>query len=190
MKTLTCSFIGLVAALGAGCATAPIDAQWRDPQLGPGYLRGARVLVVCEAGEVVLQRICEDQLAAGLKARGAVPVIGPPPAAASAARAAGAKAVFSLGVGVASQAVSPGFSVGFGLGGFGGNLGGGVGVSAPIGGGKVNSGYAANGHITDAVSSRLMWTARAAAAPSSDVNAQLADLSKAVLDAADKAGLF
>jgi hypothetical protein len=35
-----------------------------------------------------------------------------------------------------------------------------------------------------------MWSARASAAPSSDVNAQLAELSKSVLDAADKAGLF
>ena len=69
-------------------------------------------------------------------------------------------------------------------------MGGGVGVSAPVGGGKVTSGYAANGRLTDAASSRLMWTARAAATPSSDVNAQLADLAKALLDAADKAGLF
>jgi hypothetical protein len=35
-----------------------------------------------------------------------------------------------------------------------------------------------------------MWSARASAPPSGDVNAQLADLSKAVVDAAAKAGLF
>jgi hypothetical protein len=35
-----------------------------------------------------------------------------------------------------------------------------------------------------------MWSARASSPPSNDVNAQLADLSKAVLDAAGKAGLF
>jgi hypothetical protein len=35
-----------------------------------------------------------------------------------------------------------------------------------------------------------MWTARASTPPSSDVNAQLADLSQSVLDAAGAAGLF
>ena len=190
MNSTTRSLTALAAAVLAGCAGPTLDAQWRDPQLTANYLRGARVLVACEAAVVVLQRICEDQLSLGLKARGAVPVIGPMPADAAAARAAGAKAVFNIGVSPASQAVSPGFQIGFGLGSFGSNVGGGVGVSAPVGGGKVTSGYAANGRITDAASNRLMWTARAAAAPSSDVNARLADLAKAVLDAADKAGLF
>jgi len=190
MKPMTRSLSALAASLVAGCAGPTLDAQWRDPQLTANYLRGARVLVVCDAAEVVLQRICEDELARGLKARGAVPVIGAAQVDAAAARAAGAKAVFNVGVNAASQAVSPGFQIGFGLGSFGSNVGGGVGVSAPVGGGKVTSGYAANGRLTDAASSRLMWTARAAATPSSDVNAQLADLAKALLDAADKAGLF
>ena len=180
----------LLALACAGCASPTLDAQWRDPQLAAGYLRGAKVLVACEAGEVVLQRICEDQLAAGLRSRGAVPVIASGAADPAAARSAGAKAVFAVNLALASQAVSPGFSIGLGLGGFGGNVGGGVGVSAPVGGGKVSSGYAANGRITDAATDRLMWTARAAAPPSSDVNAQLADLAKTVLDAADKANLF
>jgi hypothetical protein len=35
-----------------------------------------------------------------------------------------------------------------------------------------------------------VWTAKATSPASSDVNAQMADLSKAVLGAADKAGLF
>ncbi len=194
MNPMNRSLTALTAALLAGCAGPTLDAQWRDPQLTANYLRGARVLVACEAAEVVLQRICEDQLSLGLKARGAVPVVGAAPADAAAARSAGAKAVFNIGVNAASRAVSPGFQIGFGLGSFGSNVGGGVGggvgVSAPVGGGKVTSGYAANGRITDAASTRLMWSARAAAAPSSDVNAQLADLTKAVLDAADKAGLF
>lgn len=190
MNPTTRSLTAVAAILLAGCAGPTLDAQWRDPQLTANYLRGARVLVACEAAEVVLQRICEDELARGLKARGAVPVINAGPADTTAARAAGAKAVFNVGVNAASQAVSPGLQIGFGLGGFGGNVGGGVGVSAPVGGGKVTSGYAANGRLTDAAGNRLMWTARAAAAPSSDVNAQLADLAKALLDAADKAGLF
>ena len=184
------SHICLATLICTGCAGPVLDAQWRDPQLTAGYLRGAKVLVRCEAGEVVLQRICEDQLVAGLAARGVTASVAAGPGEAAAARATGAKAVFNVAVAVASQAVSSGVSIGFGLGGFGSNVGGGVGVSAPVGGGRVSTGYSASGRISDAASDRLMWTARATTAPSTDVNAQLAELARTMLDAADKAALF
>jgi len=63
-------------------------------------------------------------------------------------------------------------------------------VSVPVGGGQLSTGYSANGRVTDVATGRLMWSARANAPPSGDVNAQVAELSKAVLDAAVKAGLF
>jgi hypothetical protein len=186
-----------------GCATTQVDAQWRNVELPPSYLRGATVLVSCETGEEVVKRICEDQLGADLRARGlrvlvaapgALP-IGSPAGPTDAqylplARENGAKAVFSVSVGLASQAVSQGMSIGIGLGGFGRNVGGGLGVSAPIGGGQVSQGYAASGRVTDVASGRLMWTARASSPPSSDVNQQFTELSKSVLDAAGSAGLF
>jgi len=193
----------MLTALGlAGCASGPqLDAQWSDPQLGAGYLRGARVLVACDAAEIVVRQICQDQLASEVVARGATPVFAAPTVAVvtdraidgqllPAAREAGAKAIMVMTVAVAVNDVSPGFSIGIGGFGFGGHTGGGVGVSAPIGGGKVTSGYSANSRVTDVASGRLFWTAKATSSPSSDVNAQMADLSKAVLGAADKAGLF
>jgi len=196
----------LMAVSMAGCASTNVDAQWRSVELPPAYLRGATVLVSCETGEVVVKRICEDQIAADLSLRGAKPVIPAPGSVAApqpgvpdseylpVARENGAKAIFSVTIGLASQRVNQGFSIGvggFGFGGGGGGFGGGgVGVSAPIGGGDVSNGYAANGRVTDATSGRLMWTARASAPPSGDVNEQIADLSKALLDAAGKAGLF
>jgi len=85
---------------------------------------------------------------------------------------------------------SGGVSLGIGGFGFGRHSAGGVGVSAPIGGGQVSSGYSASSRVTDVASGRLMWSARATTPPSSDINAQLADLSKTVVDAAQKAGLF
>lgn len=185
-----------------GCASTGVDAQWRSVELASGYLRGATVLVSCETGEQVLQRICEDRVAADLGARGARAVLPKPGSVAAmpsgvsdmqylpAARASGAKAVFSVSVGLASQTVSPGLSIGIGGFGFGRHSGGGIGISAPIGGGQVSSGYAMSGRITDVATGRLMWTARASAAPSSDANAQLADLSRSLLDAAAGAGLF
>ena len=186
----------------AGCASTQVDAQWRNVDLPPNYLRGAVVLVNCETGEDVVRRICEDQVAADLGARGVHAVLAPPlPASAApggvsdmqylpAARDSGAVAVFSVSVGLSSQRVSQGVQVGIGGFGWGRGGGGGVGISAPIGGGEVSSGYAASGRVTDVKSGRLMWTARASSPPSSDVNAQMAALSHSVLDAAGASGLF
>jgi hypothetical protein len=184
------------------CASAPqLDAQWSDPAVAPGLLHGARVLVACDAYEVVIRQICQDQLAGEVVARGATPVFLPAgyPVATDrsvdaqllpAARDAGAKAMMVMTVAVAVNDVGPGFSIGVGGFGFGRRSAVGVGVEAPIGGGRVTSGYSANGRVTDVTSGRLVWTAKATAPPSSDVDAQMGELSKAVLGAADKAGLF
>lgn len=198
------SFIAPFAAFGllAGCASTALDAQWADAQLPPKLLRGARVMVVCEAQDVVVQRLCQDQVSAGLAQRGSRPVAVPEninvpiaqaaidPQVLRAARDAGATAVFSVVVGVSAQTVSPGVSIGIGGFGFGGSSGVGIGVSAPLGGGKVSSGYSANGRVTDVASGRLLWTARATTPPSASVTAQLSELSATVLSAADKAGMF
>lgn len=190
-----------VLALGA-CASVPqLDAQWRDPALAGNFLRGARVLVACDAYEVVIRQVCQDQLASEVTARGATPVFVPPTTALftdrsidaqllPAARDAGASAMLVMTVAVAVNDVSPGFSIGIGGFGFGRNSGVGVGIDAPIGGGRVTSGYSANGRVTDVSNGRLVWTAKATSPASSDVGAQMAELSKAVLGAADKAGLF
>ena len=197
--------IGGAVPLGlllAACAAPAVDAQWRSVDMPTGYLRGATVLVNCETRELVLRRICEDQVMADLSARGASPMLAAPGTVEAlqpgqtdvhvlpAARDGGAKAVLSVTLGVSSQSVSPGFSIGIGGFGFGRHTAGGIGVSAPIGGGQRSAGYSANGRITDVATGRLMWTARASAPPSQDVNAQLAELSKSVLDAAAGAGIF
>lgn len=202
IRPLQAAATAAAASLLAGCAAPTLDAQWRSVDLPAHYLRGATVLVSCETSELVLQRICEEQLTAEVRARGATPWLSAPGTVAAlqpgvadmqylpAARGLGAKAVLGVTLGRSSQSVSPGFSIGIGGFGFGGHTAGGIGISAPIGGGRVSSGYSANGRVTDVASGRLMWTARASTPPSSDVGAQLADLSKTLLAAADKAGLF
>ena len=186
----------------AGCASTVVDTQWRNVELPPNYLRGATVMVSCETRDELLRRICDERVAAELSAHGAVPVFAAPGTVAAiepgvadaqylpAARGSGAKAVLSVTVGASSTNVSPGVMLSVGGFGFGRNSGAGVGVAAPVGGGQVSNGYSANGRITDVASGRLMWSARASTPPSGDVNAQLAELSKSVLDAAGKAGLF
>lgn len=185
----------------AGCATTQLDAEWRDPQLSAGSLRGARVLVACDAAEAVIVQLCRDQIASAVTAQGATPVFVPTnfpisptravdPQLLLAARDAGAKAMLVVTVAVASANVSQGMSIGIGGFGFGSSGGGGIGVSAPVGGGNVTQGYAANGRLTDVASERLLWTAKATSPPSSDVNAQMSELSKTLFAAATKAGAF
>jgi hypothetical protein len=186
-----------------GCASTQLDAQWADPQRGAHPLRGARVLIACEAYEQVLKRMCQDQLAAEVVARGATPVLGPEtsnPAPGrplgddqylGAARSAGARAMLTSYITPAATNVNPGLSVGIGGMRIGsGGFGAGVGVSMPVGGTQMHTGYSSSTRVTDVASGRLLWTAKATAPPSSDINAQLSELNKAVFGAADKAGLF
>jgi len=192
----------LMSVLMGGCASTQLDAQWVDPQLSASLLRGGRVLVACEAYEMVIKQICQDQLAAEVVARGATPVIAPDttnpapgrPMGADqylgAARNAGARAVLTTYITPAATTVSPGFSIGVGGFGMGSHSFGGVGVSAPIGGGQVTTGYTSNSRLIDAGSGKLLWTAKATAPPSSDVKTQLWELTKALFEAADKANLF
>lgn len=203
-----CTWAALAAAVvGAltqvGCAT-PVDAQWSDPQLSPSALRGQRVLVACESEEAVVKRLCVDQLAAAVSARGATPVLPPPelidrpggpnPADEpylAAAREQRASAVLTSRITPAAVTSRPGFSVG--LGGFGIGSGGfatGVGISAPFGGGDSNVSYAANTRVLDP-NGKLMWTAKASASPrTSDLQAQVSELTRAMFDAIDKSKLF
>lgn len=190
-----------LAAL-SGCATQALDAQWSDPQLTANApLKGARVLVVCEAQDEVLRRICQDNIGAELTKAGVSPVAAPdvgsatsapggPAPYVSAARAANAKAVLVTSIAPGATVARPGFTVGLGVGGFGGGVGGGVGVSAPIGGTRVATSYAANASLTDVASGRLMWTARASEPASEVTSAQVANLARKVVEGAAQAKLF
>jgi hypothetical protein len=195
------------AVLLAGCASTRLDAQWSDPQLAPGSLRGARVMVACEAYDLVIKRICQDQMSAEVTARGGTPVAAPNttneapgrPLGAEqylpAARNAGAKAVLTHYVTQADVSVSSPSSISFGIGGFGFGGGGGgvstgVGVSAPVGGGRTTVGYAISSNVTETSSGRLLVTAKASSPPSADVNTQLGELTKVVFGAVDSAKLF
>src|SRR2546423_4262442 len=163
--------IGVAAAL-VGCATTQLDAQWVNPQLSPGSLRGARVMVACEAQEMVIRQLCQDQLAAEVVARGATPVQLPPATAPAddgytqAARTHDAKVILVQRIAPYGSTMSPGLSVGLGGFGFGRGSGVGVGVSAPLGGGQITTGYAADTRLTAAGTGRLLWTPKASSPPS------------------------
>lgn len=202
------ALLGAAAALLwlAGCAAPAINAQWSDPQFAGRSLRGAKVLVACQAADPTLRRICADRVAAKLGTLGAVPVPsaddGNPglevasdaQALLAQARAAGAQALLRLTITPDLTTVSSGPSISFGIGGFGGGYrsggGVGVGVAAPVGGASAQTGFAGSGSLTDVASERPMWSARATTPPSSDAGAQMAALADLLLDSARAAGLF
>ena len=200
LRSAATAFVGASLVALAGCASTQLDAQWSDPA-SARILAGSRVLVACDAFELVVRKICEDKLSAEVRARGATPVLPPPetPIASDraidgqllgAARAAGARSILVMTLAVATTDVSPGFSIGIGGFGFGSRSGGGVGVGIPVGGGRVSQGYSANGRVTAVADGRLVWTAKATTPASDDIDAQLVELSRAVVGAADKSGLF
>jgi hypothetical protein len=194
------------AALGAalllsGCAGSQLVAQWNDPQFAGQPPRGAMVMVDCQATELTLRRLCSDRFSEQLLTAGVQPVPAPDPAPPDeatwlrVAQSAGAVALWRTTISPEVAAVAPVPSIGIGIGGFGGGYrsGGGVGIgmSAPIGGGgPAQTGHGASAALTDVASGRLMWSARASAAPSSDVNQQLAKMATRLLEGARQSGLF
>ncbi len=195
------------ALFAAGCATRNVDAEWVDAQFTGHPLAGAKVYVTCTAHDLAVRRVCAERMAAQVSELGATPVLAPDsvdsggaaaPTSAliGAARDAGTSAILRATISPDLTTVAPGPSFSIGVGGFSmgrHSAGGvGVGVGVPLGGeaGPVQTGYSANGALTDVATGRLMWTAKATTPPSTDVNQQLATLARYVLDAARKAGLF
>ena len=199
----TCA-LAIALSVLAGCSSAPQQAaQWVDPSIGTQsrMLQGEKVLIACDAYDVAMQRICQDQLYREVLAKGATPVTVPAGTVLvndreldgqlmASAQALGARAVFTMTLTPATTNAGPGVSLGIGGFSFGRGGGGGVGLSVPIGGQHSDTGFAANGRVTDVGSNRLVWTATLVAAPSADLGAQFAVLSRSMLDSAQSAGLF
>jgi len=204
----------LAAAIGllflSGCASTQLGTQYADPQFPRQTLRGATILVVCEAPELAIKLICENRISSHLTQMGAKPLtdttlVNPtpghePPAGhyLPAAQAAGARAVFSTTLTPDYWQANPMSSFSIGIGGWGGSggyyggsgVGGGVGVTMPVGATQGGTGLAAVGSIIDVASGRVMWTAKATTSPAADASTQVAEGTKALAEAARQTGLF
>ncbi len=188
----------------SGCSTARTDLEWSSPDLGArsGLLRGSNVLIACEAPDVAIRNVCQDQLAGEVAKRGGKPVFVAEGTRLTtdrsldeqllpSARTGNARAILVVALRPAvSEASGSGLSLGIGGFGFGRNSALGVGVGGPVGGTRVETGFAASGRVTDVSTGRLVWTANASAPPSDDLRAQFSDLAVAVLNSAERAGLF
>ena len=193
--------LGLAALLG-GCASKAIQAEWSDPQFAGHSLSGEKVLVVCDAAETAVRRICEEQMTARLSAAGTIAVSSGLGAAGAkstrdemlaVARSAGAKAILASSLAPDSTVVNPGPTFGIGVGGFGGSRGGvgaGVGVTVPVGSEQVSTAYGADMALTDVATGKLMWTGKVSTPASQDVTRQIGKLAEAGVAAAQKAGML
>jgi hypothetical protein len=197
-------FLSLSAAvLLSACATTRMDAQWTNPDYQGRNVRGGPVLVACEAQDLTLQRICEDQLAAAVSASGAkatlnsqlspagtAPPSGNDPYVAAAKRV-GARAIVRMTLNSGQAvAVDSGPSVGIGAGGGGGRFGGGLGISFPIGGSRVNQAYGAETALIDPSNGVTMWSGRASSSTAQNAPGQIAELAQTTVGALQGTGLL
>jgi hypothetical protein len=197
-------------ALLVGCAQTQLGAQYADPEFPPQTLRGATVLVVCDAPEPAIRLICERQIAGQLTQLGArsltdatlvdpTPGRAPPPTQyVPAAKAAGARAVFSTTLAPDYRQASPLSSFSIGIGGWvgsggyhgGSGVGGGVGVTMPVGALQGSTGLAVIGSVVDVASSRVIWSATVSVPPAADVTSQVAEAAKVLAEAVHQTRLF
>ena len=210
LRTIRASLLAVgLAAMLAGCATTQIDAEWRDPTLGAGSVKGT-LLVVCRAPDEAMRRVCEDQWAGRLQEQGIAHVLsysirGFPWASLdtsdemkSAARSSGAAALASMSLHRSDLAVvisGPQVGVGIGGGSGGGHRGGGfsfggIGISLPIGGATTSQGLGANSSLLDVASGKLVWSGSASTPASGGMTAQLRALAQVTIDAMRKAGVI
>jgi hypothetical protein len=191
------------ASLLAGCATTRMDAQWSNPDYAGRTLKGASVLVACEAQDATLQRICEDRLAAEVSSRGGKPTLNSqlretamPPAGVTdpyvaAARRIGAGAIVrtTLQAGL-PMATGGGPTIGLGIGGGSGRVGIGGGVALPIGGTRVSQAYTSETALIDPANGAIIWSGRASSSTAQDVTGQIGELTSTTLQAVQRAGFL
>jgi hypothetical protein len=189
----------LPLALLAACATTQMEAEWSNPEFKGASLRGQTVMVGCQARDLTVQAVCEDQIARELAARGAKPVqfavaspgIAPTSEAIeAAAKKAGARTIFRATLSTSIPTVSPGPTIGIGVGGGGYRGGAAGGISMPIGGSTVSEAYAADSAIVDVATGKLVWSGRATSPTGNAVQTQLADLTRVTFEALQGSGLI
>ena len=207
MQTMSRVFFLSSAILLSACATTRMDAQWMNPDYQGKNVRGASVLVACEAPDLTVQRICEDQLAAAVTARGAkatlnsqlsaaaTPQAGTDPYLAAAKRV-GASAIVRMTLNSSVPvAVDSGPSIGIGVGGSsggyrGGGSFGGVGIGFPIGGARVSQAFGAETALIDPANGATMWSGRASSSTAQDVTGQITELAQTTIGALQGTGLL
>jgi hypothetical protein len=193
-----------IAILLAGCATSAVEGQWADAAFSGRSLLKSRVLVSCRAPDLSLARICEDNLAGGLRDAGVmvlrtpepIDAAGGVPAVLSAAKALSADSLVMSTVSISASnpygsASAWGYPGGLygGLGmGRGVAMGGGMGFT--LGGVHAATAFSAATSVVEVSSGQELWSVRVPPPASDDSAIQVARLSGASIDAMRRAGLI
>jgi hypothetical protein len=201
-----CRLAPLLAAVAAAACGGPrVTADWSDPEFAGRSLSGERVLVLCDAASTAIKRNCLERLSSEMAAAGARPAVAaetagygtaPLPVAERmvAARDAGASAILTATVTPEATYARGGPDVSFGVGGWSGSRGSvsgaGVGIGVPVGGGQVDTAYAADFALTDVASGRLMWSGRVTVPASANAGSQIKELVRAGVESARSAGFL
>lgn len=203
-----------LAVLLTACQTTRMAAEWTNKDYAGTTLRGQRILVLCQAPDPTVQRLCEDQLVSTANSWGTI-AVRPEARAADApatesspqdwyrdmAKAASATAVLSMTLMVDATVANPGPVFGIGVGGGswggggwgrgGGSFGGvGTSVGIPMGPGSVQQGFAASTEVVDAARGQVIWSGRAVAPPTQAFIRQLIDLTQVTFESMQKAGVL
>lgn len=201
IRNLAAPGLALVTLLG--CASKPLDAEWKSPQAAT-LARPARLLVACDAAETVIARLCADEVQRAFSQRGVnvIPAAsdtssGPSTARdtalAAEARRIGANAVWvaTLRPDALDEPRGGGVSIGIGGFSFGGRGGVGVGVSAPLDlGGRSPPRYAGDVRLVDPADGTLRWTARAGARASGEAQTQIGSIVERLVEGGVQAGVY
>jgi len=190
--------------LFAGCATTVVEGQWADAAFSGRSLLKSRVLVSCRAPDVSLAKICEDNLAGGLRDAGVVVLRTPEPidaaggvpAILSAAKTLSADSVVMSTVsisasnpyGTSSTWGYPGSLYGVLGMGQGVAMGGGMGFT--LGGVQAATVFSAATSVVEVANGQELWSVRVPPPASDNAAIQAARLSGASIDAMRRAGLI
>ncbi len=184
----------------SGCALSQLDAQWVDGQAAGTSFAGSKVLVVCDAAEPTVRRICEDQLALQLRAAGlealssdATAVISPNPAERNlaAAKSLGAQAIFHAVIfsrSIVTQS-SPMFTMGMESGRW--RRGWGMGMDFPYEPVReLGTAYSSDNTLSSGTTGKAIWSGKVSTVSSQDISQQIAELSRTAVASARKAGFL
>lgn len=206
---LSLAWLPVLAIVAAGCSTTEMSTQWTNPEFSGSSLKAHRVLVLCQAHDDTLRRVCEDRWTSRLATYGIVGIPGyalagfapggaaSPEEIATAGREQEAAAAVSTQLMLSDFAVvNPGPQVGFGLGGgSGGYRGGGIsfggfGLSFPVGGATATRSLASSTSLFDLASGKLIWSGSATTSVTGDYTSQIDALTRTTLEALQKSGLI
>ncbi len=193
------------ALILAGCTSAQMSSQWKDLSQGGRLSAGSRVVVACVAADDAARRICEDNWAERLHAKGLDAVRGyglagfpadpgrEPGQAHAVSHSTGAAGLIQMKLAAGPYTGhEPGPQVGFGIGGGSGSgvSYGGIGISLPIGGSPLRQVLTASTTLTDVARNAVIWSGTARIGAGGHLAAQVSELTEVTVDAMKRAGVL